>query len=135
MTLVSTMHAKQGMAGFYRGVTANIMRACVLNASKIVCYDVLKGCVCNAMGRARKDVRTSFCSATLAGFFTTCTVSLFGRICTALMSQPTAMPNCMTALAFWTAAPTLLRKLALDLCGQDLSQFGSNLCRLPPSSS
>jgi hypothetical protein len=34
MTLVSTMHAEQGMAGFYRGVTANIMRACVLMPPK-----------------------------------------------------------------------------------------------------
>jgi hypothetical protein len=89
MTLVSTMHAEQGMAGFYRGVTANIMRACVLNATKMGCYDISKGYVCNATGWARKDVRTSFCSATLAGFFMTCTVSPFDRIRTALMSQPT----------------------------------------------
>jgi hypothetical protein len=126
MTLVSTMHAEQGMAGFYRGVTANIMCACVLNAIKIVCDNISKGCVCNAMGRAGKDVRTTFCSATLAGFFMTCTVSPFGRIRTALMSQPTVMPNCITALAFWTAAPKLLRKMASDPCGQDLSQFGGD---------
>ncbi len=88
MTLVSTVHhAEQGMAGFYRDVTANIMGACVLNATKMVCYDVSKGYVCNTAGWARKDVRTSFRSATLAGFFMTCTVSPFDRICTGLMSQ------------------------------------------------
>jgi hypothetical protein len=88
MTLVSTVHhAEQGMAGFYCDVTANIMGACVLNATKMVCYDVSKGYVCNAAGWARKDVRTSFRSATLAGFFMTCTVSPFDRIHTGLMSQ------------------------------------------------
>jgi hypothetical protein len=56
MTLVWTMHAKQGMAGFYCGLTAHIMRACVLNATKKVCYDVWKGYVCNATGWARTDV-------------------------------------------------------------------------------
>jgi hypothetical protein len=86
--LVSTVHhAEQGMAGFYRDVTANIMGACVLNATKMVCCNVLKGYVCNAVGWACKDVRTSFCSAALAGFFMTCTVSPFDRIRTGLMSQ------------------------------------------------
>jgi hypothetical protein len=88
MTLGWTVHhAEQGMAGFYHDVTANIMGACVLNATKMVWYDVSKGYVCNAAGWACKDVRTSFCSATLAGFFMTCTVSPFDRIRTGLMSQ------------------------------------------------
>lgn len=88
-TLVSNMHAEQGIAGFYRGVSANIMRACVLNATKMGVYDVSKGYVTNATGWDRKDVRTSFCSATIAGFFMTLTVSPFDRVRTALMSQPT----------------------------------------------
>jgi hypothetical protein len=89
MTLVLTVHhAEQGMAGFYRDVTANIMGACVLNnATKMVCYNVLKGHVCNAAGWARKNVRTSFRSALLAGFFMTCTVCPFDCIRTGLMSQ------------------------------------------------
>lgn len=45
MTLVRTMHQQQGIAGFYRGVEANVMRACVLNATKMGCYDVTKGYV------------------------------------------------------------------------------------------
>ena len=88
-TLVGTMYSEQGMAGFYRGVTANIMRACVLNATKMGVYDVSKGYVTTATGWARKDVRTSFLSATLAGFFMTLTVSPFDRIRTNLMNQPT----------------------------------------------
>jgi hypothetical protein len=87
-TLVSNMYSEQGINGFYRGLSANILRACVLNATKMGCYDISKGYVTDATGWARKDVRTSFTSATLAGFFMTCTVSPFDRIRTALMSQP-----------------------------------------------
>ena len=45
VTLVGDMYKAQGVAGFYRGVEANIMRACVLNATKMGCYDVTKGYV------------------------------------------------------------------------------------------
>jgi hypothetical protein len=38
------MYHDQGIAGFYRGVGANIARACVLNATKMACYDITKGC-------------------------------------------------------------------------------------------
>lgn len=43
MTLVKDMYANQGIAGFYRGVEANVVRACVLNATKMGCYDMAKG--------------------------------------------------------------------------------------------
>jgi len=88
-TLVKTMHREQGLGGFYRGLNANIMRACVLNATKMGCYDISKGYVSSATGWDRKDVRTVFSSATLAGFFMTLTVSPFDRIRTSLMNQPT----------------------------------------------
>lgn len=45
VTLVGQMYSAQGIAGFYRGVEANVMRACVLNATKMGCYDVTKGYV------------------------------------------------------------------------------------------
>lgn len=41
-TLVKDMYTSQGISGFYRGVEANVMRACVLNATKMGCYDVSK---------------------------------------------------------------------------------------------
>lgn len=88
-TLVGNMYASQGIGGFYRGVQANILRACVLNATKMGCYDIAKGSICDATGWGRKDMKTSFCAATLAGFFMTCTVSPFDRIRTNLMNQPT----------------------------------------------
>ena len=42
------MYGQQGIAGFYRGVEANIMRACVFNATKMGVYDISKGYVCEA---------------------------------------------------------------------------------------
>lgn len=45
-TLVGNMYKDQGIGGFYRGVEANVMRACVLNATKMGCYDISKGFVC-----------------------------------------------------------------------------------------
>ena len=73
-SLVGQMYSDQGVKGFYRGVQVNIMRACVLNATKMGVYDISKGKVVNATGWSRKDPRTAFCSSFVAGFFMTCTV-------------------------------------------------------------
>ena len=32
----------QGIQGFYRGIEANVMRAMVLNGTKMACYDQIK---------------------------------------------------------------------------------------------
>jgi len=87
--LVGNMYREQGIAGFYRGVEVNIMRACVLNATKMGCYDLTKGIVVENTGWARKDIRTSFSAAFVAGLFMTCTVAPFDMIRTKMMSQPT----------------------------------------------
>lgn len=88
-TLVGQMFKDQGMKGFYRGVEVNVMRACVLNATKMGVYDIAKGRVVDSTGWSRKDPRTAFFSSFLAGFFMTCTVAPFDRIRTNLMNQPT----------------------------------------------
>jgi hypothetical protein len=88
-SMVAGMYRDQGISGFYRGVEANILRACVLNATKMGVYDLSKGYVTEYTGWSRKDVRTAFCSSFVAGFFMTCTVSPFDRIRTNLMNQPT----------------------------------------------
>lgn len=89
MGLVSGMYADQGIGGFYRGVQVNIMRACVLNATKMGVYDMTKGYVTNATGWNRKDIKTSFSAAFVAGFFMTVTVAPWDMIRTKLMNQPT----------------------------------------------
>lgn len=82
------MYRAQGIGGFYRGVEVNIMRACVLNATKMGCYDVTKGFVVEQTGWKRKDIRTSFAAAFVAGLFMTCTVAPFDMIRTKMMNQP-----------------------------------------------
>lgn len=88
-TLATRMYAEQGVAGFYRGVQANVMRATVLNGTKMACYDQIKGKVATASGWSRRDPRLQFVSATGAGFAMTCTVSPFDMLRTRLMNQPT----------------------------------------------
>ena len=87
--LVTNMLRDAGAAGFYRGVGANVGRACVLNATKMGVYDLAKGYVTDATGWSRRDVRTAASSSFVAGFFMTCTVSPFDNIRTRLMNQPT----------------------------------------------
>ena len=87
--LVGNMYRDQGIAGFYRGVEVNILRACILNATKMGVYDVTKGYVTEATGWNRKDVKTSFASAFVAGFWMTVTVAPSDMIRTKLMNQPT----------------------------------------------
>lgn len=88
-SLVGNMYKDQGIAGFYRGVEVNVMRACVLNATKMGCYDISKGYVAEYTGWSRKDPRTAFCSSFIAGFFMTCTVAPWDMLRTKLMNQPT----------------------------------------------
>mmetsp|Transcript_12014 Transcript_12014/g.21436 ORF Transcript_12014/g.21436 Transcript_12014/m.21436 type:complete len:277 (-) Transcript_12014:202-1032(-) len=86
-TVVSDVFKERGIAGFYRGLQANMLRACVLNGTKMACYDQIKGYVVSATGWHRSDLRTQFASATGAGFMMTVTVSPFDRMRTLLMNQ------------------------------------------------
>jgi hypothetical protein len=80
--------AKQGVAGFYRGIDSNIMRAMVLNGTKMACYDQAKGVVVQTTGLHKSSLVVQFLAAASAGFFMTCTVSPFDMIRTRLMNQP-----------------------------------------------
>ena len=63
----------------------NMLSLCLLVADRIF----IIFCLIQTAGWKRSDVRTAFCSAFIAGFFMTCTVSPFDRIRTNLMNQPT----------------------------------------------
>jgi hypothetical protein len=101
--LVSNSYKEGGIAFFYKGISANILRACVLNATKMGVYDIAKGAVTDATGWSRKDLRTNFCSSMVSGFAMTITVSPVDRIRTALMTDKVGKYNgfvdCMTKLA------------------------------------
>lgn len=78
----------QGIGGFYRGIDSNVMRAMVLNGTKMACYDTTKGYVVEYTGLSKTSLVTQFVSAVAAGFFMTCTVSPFDMVRTRLMNQP-----------------------------------------------
>lgn len=80
------MYASQGIGGFYRGMEANVMRAMVLNGTKMGCYDQIKMTLKN--GGMEAGLPLEFCSAFGAGFFMTCTVAPFDMVRTKLMNQP-----------------------------------------------
>jgi len=67
------------------------MRACVLNATKMGCYDACKTKI-KKTGIATEGIPLQFLSALTAGFFMTCTVSPFDIMRTRLMNQPTEAP-------------------------------------------
>jgi hypothetical protein len=83
----SELYASQGIAGFYRGLEANVMRAMVLNGTKMACYDQIKGYIV-ASGLVPKGLITQFMAAFSAGFFMATTVTPFDMIRTRLMNQP-----------------------------------------------
>ena len=84
-SFVKEVYGSQGIGGFYRGIQANVMRACVLNATKMGCYDLCKNKV-KQSGIAKEGIPLQFMSALAAGFFMTCTVSPFDIIRTRLMN-------------------------------------------------
>jgi Mitochondrial carrier protein len=77
----------QGIAGFYRGIEANVMRAMVLNGTKMACYDQIKGMIKDSK-IVPDGLITQFLSAFGAGFFMACTVAPFDMVRTRLMNQP-----------------------------------------------
>jgi len=79
---------KLGIGGFYRGLDSNIMRAMVLNGTKMACYDTIKGVVVENTGMSKSALPTQFLAAGGAGFFMTCTVAPFDMVRTRLMNQP-----------------------------------------------
>jgi len=83
----SALYKAQGVGGFYRGLEANVMRAMVLNGTKMACYDQIKGYI-TSTGLVPKGLITQFMAAFSAGFFMATTVTPFDMIRTRLMNQP-----------------------------------------------
>lgn len=109
----------QGVGGFYRGIDSNILRAMVLNGTKMACYDQTKGYVVQYTGLAKTSLVTQFVSAVAAGFFMTCTVSPFDMVRTRLMNQPA------DAKSEWTETP-----LYISFCSRsDFLTIASSLCQ------
>lgn len=74
-----------GFMGFYKGFNTNVIRAMVLNATKMACYDTIKGYLIASF--ALEGLLLQFCAAFASGFFLTLTVSPFDKCRTLLMNQ------------------------------------------------
>lgn len=81
------LYKAQGIGGFYRGLEANVMRAMVLNGTKMACYDQIKSMITES-GLVPKGLAINFMAAFSAGFFMATTVTPFDMIRTRLMNQP-----------------------------------------------
>jgi hypothetical protein len=101
-TLAADLYKQQGISAFYRGLETNVMRACVLNASKMATYDSAKTPVAKAYGLKKSHPAVVFTASVIAGFVMTLCVSPFDMIRTKLMSQPadkkiyTGFVDCVT---------------------------------------
>eukprot|EP00511_Aplanochytrium_stocchinoi_P002029 CAMPEP_0204825138 /NCGR_PEP_ID=MMETSP1346-20131115/3074_1 /ASSEMBLY_ACC=CAM_ASM_000771 /TAXON_ID=215587 /ORGANISM="Aplanochytrium stocchinoi, Strain GSBS06" /LENGTH=246 /DNA_ID=CAMNT_0051952645 /DNA_START=333 /DNA_END=1070 /DNA_ORIENTATION=+ len=84
---IQIVYKEHGLTGFWRGIVANAVRACVLNGTKMACYDQIKGYTTDVTGWKRNELRTQFLSATATGFCMTCTVSPFDRVRSLMMTQ------------------------------------------------
>jgi hypothetical protein len=100
------LYKAQGISGFYRGLEANVMRAVVLNGTKMACYDQIKGELVKAGLVPKKGILTDFLAAFGAGFFMTCTVAPFDKIRTRLMNQP---PNAKLYTGFLDCGIKIVR--------------------------
>jgi hypothetical protein len=81
------LYKQQGIGGFYRGLQANVMRAMVLNGTKMACYDQIKMIITES-GMVPSGLPTQFMAAFSAGFFMATTVAPFDMVRTRLMNQP-----------------------------------------------
>lgn len=81
------LYKQQGISGFYRGIQANILRAMVLNGTKMSCYDTVKKTI-KETELIPDGIPTQFAAAFAAGFFMASTVAPFDVIRTLLMNQP-----------------------------------------------
>jgi len=81
------LYKQQGIAGFYRGLEANVMRAMVLNGTKMACYDQIQEMITKS-GVIPAGILTQFFAAFGAGFFMATTVAPFDMVRTKLMNQP-----------------------------------------------
>ena len=86
--IFQSIYSSEGLGGFYKGLNANVMRACILNGTKMACYEQIKQQFVNN-GFDKSSILTQFLSAFSSGFFMAITVTPFDMIRTQLMNQST----------------------------------------------
>lgn len=77
---------KNNKYDFYKGLQANVLRACVLNGTKMACYDQIKNTI-KKKNYIKNELLIQFSSAFGAGFFMALTVAPFDMVRTQLMAK------------------------------------------------
>jgi hypothetical protein len=85
---IKDIYTSEKGSGFYKGLQANLMRSCVLNGTKMACYDEIKKFIVKS-NVVPSGIPTQFCAAFGAGFFMASAVAPFDMIRTKLMNQST----------------------------------------------
>lgn len=85
-SIIKEIYTSEKALGFYKGLQANLMRSCVLNGTKMACYDEIKQWIVKS-NLVPSGIPTQFCAAFGAGFFMASAVAPFDMIRTKLMNQ------------------------------------------------
>jgi hypothetical protein len=85
-SIIKDIYKLEKCSGFYKGLQANLMRSCVLNGTKMACYDEIKQLIVKS-NMVPAGIPTQFCAAFGAGFFMATAVAPFDMIRTKLMNQ------------------------------------------------
>jgi hypothetical protein len=91
-SVFKNIYTLENVGGFYKGLQANLMRACVLNGTKMACYDEIKHLIMET-NLIPSGIPTQFCAAFGSGFFMASTVAPFDMIRTKLMNQSSDIPK------------------------------------------
>jgi len=83
----STIAAKEGIRGLWKGMSPNVARSCIVNCSELVTYDLIKEELI-ASGLLSDNVPCHFAAGTGAGLVTTIIASPVDVIKTRFMNSP-----------------------------------------------
>ncbi|MFY7729914.1 MAG: MC/SLC25 family protein [Flavobacterium sp.] len=86
LSTIQNIYIQENARGLYKGLQANLMRACVLNGTKMACYDEIKQFIIKT-NLIPSGITTQFFAAFGSGFFMASAVAPFDMIRTKLMNQ------------------------------------------------
>jgi len=107
--IFKNIYRTEGFEGFYKGLNANIMRACVLNGTKMACYDQIKEYII-LQGFDSKSILTQFVAALCSGFFMAVTVTPFDMVRTQLMNSSNTNINVKNKIALVECVKKIITK-------------------------
>ena len=80
------VYAQGGITGFWKGVTPTMLRAMIMNGTKLAVYDSIKHALIDS-GRMKDGKPAQFVAAVFAGFFQTVATAPMDNIKTRIMNQ------------------------------------------------